>query len=63
MDRHISKLLDERRAIENYFTERAIRSVMGDKYRALEKYEKLDEADPGRAKEDNWRIARKMTLD
>ena len=53
----------ERRAIENYFTKRAVCNAMGEKYRDLEKYEKLNEADPCWGKEDNWRIAREMTLD
>ena len=56
-------LVLERRAIENYFTEHAIRKVMGTKYRALENYERLHDADPCWAKQDSWRIAREMTLD
>jgi len=54
----------ERRAIENYLPERAIRAVKNsDKYRALSPYEALRGADPAWAKEENWRIARSMTKD
>ncbi len=34
--------------------------VKGDKYRALSPYEKLKEASPSWAKQENWRIAREM---
>jgi hypothetical protein len=54
----------ERRAIENYLPEHAIRAVKNsDKYRALEHYEVLKALSPAWAKEDNWRIARLMTKD
>ena len=52
-----------RRAIENYFSERAIKSVKGEKYRTLGPFERLKDAVPGWAKAENWRIAREMTLD
>jgi putative AbiEii toxin of type IV toxin-antitoxin system len=50
----------ERRAIENYFSEAAIKKVKGDKYRALGPYERLRDADPAWAKSENWRIVREM---
>jgi hypothetical protein len=51
----------ERRAIENYFPEHAIRAVKNsDKYRSLTPYEPLRAADPAWGKEENWRIARLM---
>jgi ABC-type cobalamin/Fe3+-siderophores transport system ATPase subunit len=50
----------ERRAIENYFTEAAVKRVKGDKYRDLQHYEKLSEMDPAWSKAENWRIAREM---
>jgi hypothetical protein len=54
------KVLD-RRATENYLPERAIRAFKrSDKYRALREYEKLADADPCWAKDENWRIARLM---
>lgn len=54
----------DRRALENYLPERAIRLVKNsDKYRALGPYEKLKDADPAWSKDENWRIARLMTKD
>jgi predicted ATPase len=53
----------ERRAIENYFSDEAVKKVKGDKYRALQPYEKLKDASPAWGKEENWRIAREMTTD
>jgi hypothetical protein len=53
----------ERRAIENYFTGRAVQYVFGDKYRGLEPYEALKDLEMGWAKADNWRIARALTED
>jgi hypothetical protein len=54
----------ERRAVENYFPQRAIRLVKNsDKYRALGPYEKLKDASPAWSKEENWKIARLMTKD
>jgi ABC-type Na+ transport system ATPase subunit NatA len=50
----------ERRAIENYFSETAIKKVKGNKYRALGPYERLREADLAWAKSENWRIVREM---
>jgi energy-coupling factor transporter ATP-binding protein EcfA2 len=54
----------ERRAIENYLPERAIRTAKNsDKYRALGHHEVLKAVNPGWGKEENWRIARVMTRD
>jgi ABC-type cobalamin/Fe3+-siderophores transport system ATPase subunit len=53
----------ERRATENYFTERAIQQALGEKYRALQPYELLKDASPHWNKRDNWRIAREMSVD
>ena len=51
-----------KRAIENYFPEHAIQSVLGSKYRALQPYEKLEKSPNGWKKMDyNWRIAKEMT--
>jgi ABC-type Na+ transport system ATPase subunit NatA len=50
----------ERRAIENYFSETAIKKVKGDKHRALGPYERLRDANPAWAKSENWRIVREM---
>jgi ABC-type Na+ transport system ATPase subunit NatA len=50
----------DRRAIENYFSDAAIKKVKGDKYRALGPYERLRDANPAWAKSENWRIVREM---
>jgi ABC-type cobalamin/Fe3+-siderophores transport system ATPase subunit len=52
-----------RRAMENYFSDRAIKAVKTEKYRALAPFENLKDAAPAWAKSENWRIAREMTLD
>jgi hypothetical protein len=49
----------ERRATENYFSERAIQIVKSEKYHALQPYEALDKQN-GWGKAENWRIAREM---
>ncbi len=51
----------ERRALENYFPDHAVKSVKGDKYRALGPYEALKEVPLSWGKAENWRIAREMT--
>ena len=51
----------ERRALENYFTDRAVKKVKGEKYRALAPYELLRDVSPAWAKAENWQIAREMT--
>ncbi len=51
----------ERRAIENYLPEGAIKQAKSDKYRALGPFELLKDADPAWGKEENWRIARLTT--
>ena len=53
----------ERRAIENYFTDEAVKKVKGEKYNTLEPYQLLAEADLAWGKAENWRIAREMSLD
>ncbi len=53
----------ERRATENYLTEAAVKSVMGNKYQALAPYESLKTLTPTWDKGDNWRIARAMKKD
>ena len=53
----------ERRAIENYLSERALKIAKGDQYRALEPYQKLGDISPTWGKQENWRVAREMTVD
>lgn len=55
--------LTARRATENYLSDRAIKIVKSEKYRALGHYEKLESVEPAWAKNENWMIADEMTLD
>jgi hypothetical protein len=50
----------ERRALENYLPDEAIKKVKGDKYRQLEEFENRSAADPVWGKNENWRIAAEM---
>lgn len=59
----IKCLVLERRAIENYFTDEAVKKVKGEKYQALEPYQLLSAVSPSWGKAENWRIAREMSLD
>ncbi len=53
----------DRRALENYFTERSVRTVLNDQGKnALAEFEKLDPSTHW-IKNDNWKLAREMTLD
>ena len=54
--------LTERRAIENYFTEKAIQSIYSEKYKALEPYELLKESSNPWSKSEGRRIANKMSF-
>ena len=56
----ISCCVLERRAIENYFTDEAVKKVKGNKYRSLGPFESLKAVSPSWGKEENWRIAREM---
>lgn len=53
----------ERRAIENYFSERAIQIVKSSAYSALQPYERPKDVEYGWSKAENWRIAREMNRD
>lgn len=53
----------ERRALENYFTDAAVKAIKGDKYRALGTFEALTDVQPTWSKNENWRIAAEMTRD
>lgn len=59
----VNVLVLEKRAIENYLTDEAVKSVLGPKYEALDAYEKLANAKLGWGKHENWRVARQMRLD
>ncbi len=58
----IKCLVLERRAIENYFTDRAVKSVKGEKYSSLKPYQKLGKIKPEWPKHENWKMAREMDL-
>ncbi len=51
----------ERRSIENYLTEAAVKEAKGEKYRALAPFESLASANPSWGKGENWRIAAHMS--
>lgn len=47
----------ERRAIENYFSDRAVKAAFGSVFRSLAPFEKLSDASPSWRKSDNWLVA------
>jgi ABC-type cobalamin/Fe3+-siderophores transport system ATPase subunit len=51
----------ERRALENYLTDAAVKSVKGDAYTALGPFDLLKDQNPAWGKQENWRIAAEMT--
>lgn len=51
----------EKRATEYYLTDEAIIKVKGNKYRALNRFEKLTDLEHRWGKSENWRIAREMS--
>ncbi len=53
----------ERRALENYFSDRAVKDAKGQAYRALTEFELLRTTDRPWAKDENWRIASHVTKD
>lgn len=53
----------EYRATENYFSDSIIKQVFGGEYRALSPYEKLKDVTPHWNKNQNWKLARAMSLD
>jgi energy-coupling factor transporter ATP-binding protein EcfA2 len=50
----------DRRAMENYLSERAIKKVKGEKYRALGHFDARNEVTPMWRKAENWVIAKEM---
>jgi hypothetical protein len=55
--------MTERRAIENYFSDRGVKAVHGGKYSALKPFERLGDSALPWSKSENWRIAREMSFD
>jgi hypothetical protein len=59
----IDLCITERRAIENYFPESAVKAALGTNFRALGPYESLKDSSNPWSKSDSWKIARQMSLD
>ena len=55
--------MTQRRAIENYLSDKAIKSIMGPMYSMLTPYQKLSESPNPWGKHENWRIAREMEFE
>lgn len=49
--------LTQRRALENYFPDHAVKAAFGQSFEALKPYERLDEHPNAWGKSENWRIA------
>ncbi len=52
----------ERRATENYFLDAVVKEVFGQTYRALDPYERLNDANPHWSKSQNWKLAAAMPI-
>lgn len=52
----------DRRAIEHYLSDAAIKRTVGPNYRALDPYEDRSSVTPVWSKHDNWKIAREMSI-
>lgn len=59
----IEVCITKRRALENYFSDRAVKIAFGQSFSALPPYQALREAANGWRKADNWKVARQMTLE
>jgi energy-coupling factor transporter ATP-binding protein EcfA2 len=59
----ITVCVTDRRAIENYFTDRAVKAALGDDFSALHPNERLSTSARPWSKGDNWKIARQMHLE
>jgi len=59
----IKVCVTDRRSLENYFTDRAVKAAFGGGFSALQPYQALRDAPNGWSKTDNWKIAREMTID
>jgi len=55
--------MTERRSIENYFSDQAVKAVHGEKYSALKPFERLRDSALPWGKGENWRIAREMSFE
>jgi len=57
----IDVCVTERRAIENYLSDRAVKEVFGAQYSALKPYEQPRDVKPSWGKDASWRAAQRMT--
>jgi len=53
----------ERRALENYFSTKAVKQVLGDKFRAPGPFEDLKDVNSKWPKSENWKIVQQMGRD
>src|SRR5258708_4837464 len=51
------------RALENYLSDKAIKSAFGEDYKALDSYQLLKEVSKPWEKSESWRVAREMGWD
>ena len=51
----------DRRALENYLSDVAIKTIKGTSYQSLGPYDKLENTPYSWGKQENWRIAREMS--
>jgi hypothetical protein len=58
----IDACLTERRAIENYFPDHAVKAALGTSFESLKPYERLSDSPNGWRKADSWKIARHLSL-
>jgi energy-coupling factor transporter ATP-binding protein EcfA2 len=58
----IDVCVTDRRAIENYFPDRAVKAALGNNFASLGPYESLKESKNPWGKLDNWKIARQMAM-
>lgn len=53
----------DRRALENYFSDAAVKKALGDSFSSLGPYQLLKDCSNPWRKADSWKIARRMTVD
>lgn len=59
----IAAAATDRRALEHYMSDRAVKLAFGDTYRALNQFEERSAVNPVWSKNESWRAAREMTKD
>jgi hypothetical protein len=56
-------VLEQGRAIENYFPDRAVKQALGNSYSSLAPFQALKDLQNGWSKSDNWRIALETNIE